>query len=354
MLRALSVGRSKIALLRRQPETPGPDHRAIALGLLAALRKLSAASPVVIAVDDIQWLDRSSAAAISFAVRRLTTDPVAILATRRSEPGSVEGVALMDAIRARDSVRLHVGPLREDDVGQILRKRLARSIAPPLVARVHEAARGNPFFSLEIAQALGDAEPAVGRPLRVPADLHDMLRERVEHLSMNAREVILVVSAMARPTLADLRLARPERSTTDAGLTEAEEAGLLVLDGERIDFTHPLLGSTAYWSASQAKRRAVHDRLAQVVPNLEERARQIALTGTGPDPSGASLVEEAAEHARHRGATFAAAELLELSAELTPPGDETNRCRRIRDAALNRFDAGDVRRGRAMLGTFDR
>ena len=185
----------------------------------------------------------------------------------------------------------------------------------------------------------------------MPADLHEVLRERVDHQSVNARDVTLVVSAMARPTLGDLRLARPNRSTTDAGLTEAEEAGLLILDGERIEFTHPLLGSTAYWSASQAKRRAVHARLAQVVPNVEERARQIAPTGTGPDPSGASLVEEAAGHARHRGAALAAAELLELSATLTPPNDETNRCRRTRDAALNRFDAGDVSRGRVMLET---
>jgi DNA-binding CsgD family transcriptional regulator len=341
----------EIVLLRREPVRSGPDHLAISLGLLAAFRKLSAASPVVIAVDDIQWLDQSSASALSFAVRRLTTDPVAILATRRLERGSAGLVDLTEVIKARDIVRLHVGPLGQDDVAQILRERMHRPITPPLAVRVHEAARGNPFFSLEIAATLGDAEPAAGLPLRVPADVHDVLRKRVDHLSANARDVTLVVSAMARPTLGDLRLARPNRDKTDAGLTEAEEAELLVLDGERIDFTHPLLSSTSYWSTSQAKRRAVHARLAQVVPNLEERARQIALTGTGPDQSGASLVEEAADHARRRGAALAAAELLELSAKLTPLDDETNRCRRTRDAALNRFDAGDVGRGRVMLET---
>ena len=217
----------EIALLRRQPETPGPDDRAIGLGLLTAFRTLSSASPVVIAVDDIQWLDRSSGAALSFAVRRLTTEPVAILATRRLEPGSADLVALTGVIEARDAARLHIGPLSEDDTARILRDRSARSIAPPLAALVHEAARGNPFFSLAVAGTLDDAEPAIGVPLRVPGDLHDVLRERVDHLSMNARDVTLIVSAMARPTLGDLRLARPERSTTDAGLTEAEEAGLL-------------------------------------------------------------------------------------------------------------------------------
>jgi DNA-binding CsgD family transcriptional regulator len=341
----------EVALLRKRPGSHPPDQRAVALGLLAGLRKLSASSPLVIGVDDIQWLDGSSAWAISFALRRLTGDPAAILATRRLEPGSADLVDLMGAIKGRDAIRLHIGPLDVEDVARILRDRSSRSLAPPLVARVHEAARGNPFFSLEIAHALGDAEPAVGRPLPVPADIHDVLRERIGALSANARDVALVVSAMARPTLGTLRAAKSEQSMVDTALTEAEDAGVLILAGERIDFVHPLLGSTVYWSASQGKRQAVHARLAEVSADREERARHLALMGAGPDPVRASLVQEAAEHARNRGAPLAAAELLELSAQLTPRDDEPRVCSRMRSAALNRFDAGDVRGGRAMLET---
>ena len=105
---------------------------------------------MVIAVDDVQWLDKSSSAALSFALRRLTTDAVAILATRRVEPGSADVADPTGLIKAR-AIRLQVGPRGEDDVARILRERLNRAIAPPLAARVHEAARGNPFFSLEIA-----------------------------------------------------------------------------------------------------------------------------------------------------------------------------------------------------------
>lgn len=338
----------EVALLRRRPGSTRPDQRAIALGVLAAFRKLSASSRLVIGLDDIQWLDGSSARALSFALRRLTGSPVAILATRRLEPGAVDLLDLTRAIEGRDAVRVHVGPLDVTEVGRILRDRLSRSLVPPFVARVHEAARGNPFFALEMTHALHDAKPAVGRPLPVPGDLRDVLSSRIEGLSANAREVVLIVSAMARPTLGALQAARP-RSTTEGGLTEAEEAGIVLVEDERIVFVHPLLGSTVYWSASQGRRQAVHARLAEVTPDLEERARHMALMGTDPDPSRASLVQEAADHARRRGAPLAAAELWELSAELTPRDDEPRLCGRRRSAALERFDAGDVEGARAML-----
>jgi DNA-binding CsgD family transcriptional regulator len=108
---------------------------------------------------------------------------------------------------------------------------------------------------------------------------------------------------------------------------------------------------TVYWSAPHAERRAVHRRLAAVLPDLEERARHTALAASGPDPESASLVEAAAEHARLRGAPSVAAELLELSCELTPVDDEDERCHRTRLAALNLFDAGDVRRAHTKLET---
>jgi DNA-binding CsgD family transcriptional regulator len=339
----------EIALHRRERGSQQPDPRAIALGVREAFRTLSTASQLVLAVDDIQWLDRSSARALAFALHRLHGEPVALLAARRLDAGSPAD--LMTALRDRDVVRIDVGPLDIKDVGRILHDRLSRPLAPPFVTRIYEASRGNPFFSLEIAHGSIDREPAAGRPLPIPGDVGDILRARIKRMSANARDVTLVVSAMARPTIEVLRAARPRPSTADAGLTEAEEAGLVIVDHESIHFVHPLLGSAAYWSASQRKRKAIHGRLAQVIPDLEERARHVALMGPGPDPDRASLVHEAADHARLRGAPLAAAELLELSVELTPSDDEAQLCRRKRDAALNRFDAGDVRVARAMLET---
>ena len=317
--------------------------------MLGALRTLSETSPVVIAIDDVQWVDGSSARALSFAMRRLAGHPLAVLATRRLEPSASEGLDLVRAIGDRDAVRMHVGPLAVDEVAHILRDRGSRPLTPPLVARVHEAAHGNPFFSLEILHALRDADPAAGRPLPVPGDALDALRARSGSLSATAGEVVLVMAAMARPTLRTLRASSDEPSTVDASLVEAEEAGLVAVDRERIDFVHPLMRSTVYWSASPGQREAVHARIVGATVDHEERARHMALMGAGPDPDRAAFVQEAAGHARRRGAPLAAAELWELSADLTPPDDEALLCSRTRYAALERFDAGDVRRGRAML-----
>ncbi len=341
----------EIALLREQTGTLRPDQRAIALGVLDAFRTLSVSSPVVIAIDDIQWMDGSSARALSFAIRRSAGHPVAILATRRLEHGSSEKLELTRAIDERETVRTYVGPLAVDEVARILRERMSRSVTPPLVARVHEGAHGNPYFSLEIAHALRDAEPSAGRPLPVPSDIRDVLRARIDGLSASARDVVLVLAAMARPTLATLRAASHEPSAVDTDLVDAEEAGLVIVEGERIDFVHPLMRSTAYWSASTGRRQAVHARVAEVAPDVEEQARHMALMGGGPDPGRASFVHEAAGRARRRGAPLAAAELWELSADLTPPDDEALLCSRTRSAALERFDAGDVQRGRTMLET---
>jgi DNA-binding CsgD family transcriptional regulator len=341
----------EIALLRRRPGDEQPDQRAIALGVLEAFRTLSASSPLVVGLDDIQWLDDSSARALSFALRRLDGHPVGVLATRRLEPGSEDPLGLIGAAAAGDTVRIHVGPLGVPEVSRILRTEMGRSLAPPLVARVCEAARGNPFFSLEIARALRGAEPSAGTPLPIAGDVRDVLRERLDRLSATARDVALFVSAMARPTPGALRLARPGPSATERGLTEAQDAAVLVVEDDRIDFVHPLLGSAVYWSASDARRQAVHARLAEVTHGLEERARHVALMGAGPDPERASFVQEAATHARRRGAPLAAADLWELSAELTPADDEARRCSRARSAALERWDAGDVPGARARLET---
>ena len=337
--------------LRRRAGTLRPDQRAIALGVLEAFRTLGAAAPVVIAIDDVQWVDGSSARALSFAIRRLIDHPVAILATRRLEHGSSEGLDLVRAIGDRDAIRMHVGPLVVDDLARVLRDRTSRSLTPPLVARVHEASHGNPFFSLEILYALGDAEPAAGRPLPVPRDAMEILRARIDDLSQSARNTILVIAAMARPTAETIGAASDDRSRVGEDLMHAEEAGLIAVGGERVDFVHPLMRSVAYWSASSDRREAVHARLAEVTLDPEERARHVALMGTGPDSGRASIVEEAAREARRRGAPLAAAQLWELSADLTPPDEEALLFRRRRSAALERFDAGDVGPGRTMLET---
>ena len=126
---------------RRQPGRFGPDQRVIALGVREAIRTLSTSSPLVLALDDAQWLDPSSARALAFALRRLSGYPVAVLAhepTRRTLLGRVE---LMARSKIADLVRVEVGPLGiEQSTGP--RRQVGSFAAPPLVRRVMRAREG--------------------------------------------------------------------------------------------------------------------------------------------------------------------------------------------------------------------
>src|SRR5438105_6969080 len=73
----------EIALLREDHDGPAPDARAIGMALLNILRSVAGTSPAVLAIDDIQWMDRPSAGAVEFAVRRLTDEPIGVIVSRR-------------------------------------------------------------------------------------------------------------------------------------------------------------------------------------------------------------------------------------------------------------------------------
>ncbi len=97
----------EVALLRSDPADLAPGPFAIAAGLLAVLRSLASITPLLVAIDDLQWLDPASAGALAFAVRRLDARQCRFLLTRRSgQPTEVERVLAASGVR-----RLEVGPL---------------------------------------------------------------------------------------------------------------------------------------------------------------------------------------------------------------------------------------------------
>jgi DNA-binding CsgD family transcriptional regulator len=245
--------------------------------------------------------------------------------------------------------RLAVRPLDQATVIRLVRDRIGDDLAHPVLVRLHRMSQGNPFFALEIARALADhavpSEP--GQPLPVPGDLQQLLRARLGNLPSSAVEALVVVAAATRPTMDLVLGATGDRAA--AGIAKAEEADIVRLDGERIDFTHPLLGSTVYAAASTRSRRGVHRRLAELLVDPEERARHLALAASGPDPAVAEALEGAARHASARGASDAAAELAELARKLTPSGDPAAGLKRSVDAAVHHFDAGDAMRAFALL-----
>jgi DNA-binding CsgD family transcriptional regulator len=343
----------EVALLRAETDESGVDSRAVPLSVLAVLRALAETGPVILAVDDIHWLDPPSARVLEFAIRRLDRERVGVIATRRTGPG---GRRTMEPRLpgVDDSIpRLRLGPLGVDEIDRLLSSRERTRFVRPTLLQLHRTSAGNPFYALEIARALlrTQAPAAPGQPLPVPDTLRALLQERLAGIPPDARTVLLVVTAMPVPTVKDVGEAMRRLDRGKEALDEAVGAGVIEIEDERVRPTHHLLGSVLYADTPPAERRHVHTLLADISSDPEEKARHLALAAEEPDESVAAALDEAARIARLRGAPDAAAELTELALGLTPPNRTEDTIRRTIAAGEYHFEAGDTPRGRSFLET---
>jgi len=337
-----------IALLRRDPHGPPRDPRALATALRNVLVELAARTPLLVAIDDVQWLDAASGRVLEFALRRLGTARIGILASSRVGDRRADRLRLGQAFPHDPVWRVRLRPLSVGALHHVVRVRLGGSLPRPVLVRVAQASHGNPFFVLEIARVLLERGiPPPGEPLPVPHDIRQLVARRARTLPPRTRAALLAAAMLpqARETLLAAALGRPP----GPDLAPAERAGMVEHDHGVVRFTHPLFAAAVYASASTERRRQLHRRLAQVVEDPELQARHLALAAEGPDERVASALERAARAVGRRGAATAAAELAEQAGELTPPQGT----RRIRDRAIlaaeHHLIAGDLRRAHVLL-----
>ncbi len=352
-----------VALLRSRGSA-ATDTRAVGMATLGVLVALSEQAPVVVAVDDVQWIDEDSAAVLAFALRRADHGRLRMLLARRLGGGArlpsarkgaagrprsrgVTGRAVAALSAPGNVVRLPVTGLPLGALQEVTARNLGRPLPRALLQRIHEATGGNPLFALELAEAASDAGPGARDPLPVRAELKDLLLGRIDRLSPAARDLVLVASAARRPTLSLLERAL---GNCDDAVAEAVRRGVIEAGDEIIYFVHPLYGSAVYAMAGAARRRRVHRLLAGVVDDAGERARHLALAAPGPDEDVAEEVERAGIRARTRGARAEAADLLELAGSLTPAGRLDDWGRRLTQAALCHHEAGSGTMARKLLG----
>jgi DNA-binding CsgD family transcriptional regulator len=334
------------ALLLEDPGATPPDVRSLSVACREALRLLTRQSPVVLAVDDVQWLDEPSVTVLTHALRRLEADRIGLLGTVRG--GGEAHAGLIGAVPRARALRLSLGPLALGAVHRLLIQRLNRAMPRPTLVRIHELSGGNPFYALEIARALlsrsGTVRPS--EPLPVPEDLQALLRMRLDALPTEARAVLPVVALLADRSIAVIHRIVPGVAAAD--LEAAVDADVLDVEGERVRFTHPLLASAVLSRLIPETVRSVHRRIAAQVEDPEERARHLALGAEGADASVAEALDHAARHAANRGAPNVAAELEELAASLTRDDAVGDRRRRTLEAARLWSQSGDLERGIRM------
>ena len=329
-------------LLRTDVEGPATDQREVAASFLTIVERLAGESPVLLVIDDLQWLDTSSQMVIAFAARRFA-GRVGVLGAVRTGTGSGDGASWLHMSRPDAMSRITVPPLHLGGLHAVVSDRLGRSIRRSTMVWIWETSAGNPFYALELARAIDHEIPTAA--VYLPATVTELVRSRIGSLDTNVQKLLLAASCVAAPTVELVAAA----TDTDAEhvfelLEQAERDGIVGIEGHRLRFEHPMLARGVYAGAATAQRRAMHRRLAAIVDQPELHARHLALAARHGDHETLESLDTAAGLASERGAPAAAAELLDLAVAL---GGNTAE-RRIRLAG-NCFEAGDPARARGLL-----
>ena len=319
-----------------------PDRYLVGLGVVTLLAEAASAGPLLVVIDDAQWLDPESGIVFGFAARRLQDEgTVMLFAIRDSDEGGPALASLPE---------LTVGRLPDSDAAELVSTVTAGLVSPVVRARLVEECRGNPMALVEFSREL-TKEQLIGAavlpdPLAAPNSLQQLFARRLLHLTRAAR--VLLGIAAAEPAASDSLVWNvAKRLGVDADNAAIEIDGLVRFDNG-IRFSHPLVRSVAFYSLPPPERRRIHRAVAHeldpVTDHSDRVAWHLAMAATGPDELVANQLTEAAERERNRGAYAAASRLLQRAAALSV--DEHLGAERLLLASEAGVVAGDIGAGK--------
>jgi DNA-binding CsgD family transcriptional regulator len=336
----------RMALLVADAPAHPPEPRVIATAFRSAVGFLARSAPVLVVIDDVQWLDPPSEEAVGFAVRRLEHEAVGLLcAQRTSRPGDRLPLGLDRAVLRADL--LPVGGLSLGALHRMLRTRLGTSFSHQTLRRIETNSGGNPFIALEIGRSLArrGITSAGASALPVPDTLSGLVGERLGELPLAVLQAVRLVAVIPDAPFGQYLAAGAGGAELDAAVL----AGVLEADGGRLRFSHPLLASAVAGSIPPASLRELHGIAARSVRLPEEQARHRALAATGPSAAVAAELDDAARSAAGQGAPASAAQLFGLAASLTQDDQSAEAFRRRLAAARQLAVAGETRAAMTSL-----
>jgi len=327
------------AVLGWGPASVAGDRFLIAAGTLSLLAAAAESAPLLVIVDDLQWVDAESAAALLFAARRMHRDRVAFLLAQR--PGGLPGVEGLDVLALTD--------LPLTDVQELLGPEVAGTAAMALVSQVG----GNPLALLQLAANLSSGQRRGSVPLPdvlpVGGTLEGLFRPRLDALSADARQALLLLAAARDGGTSHVAAALELSGANPEGaLDDVEQHRLVRHDGETLAFQHPLIRSQVWQLASPQQRRAAHRALADTARSGDAVTRtwHRARAASGPDDELAEALVEVADRARMQSGFAASSAALERAASLTT--DAARSAIRLAAAVTDAFVSGDVDRAREL------
>jgi len=333
-------------LLETDAPTPAQNPggiRVVGVALRTVLTNMAQDRTVLIVIDDLQWVDPSSLAALRFALHRLGKADLAVLVSQRLDSDSDMPDPL--ELDGMQPTVIQLGPMDREAVFALIQKRLGLTLPVPSLTWVMDRSGGNPMYALELARALGDASLQTAEDL-LPDSLSGLVEARLAGTPPEWGDTLLTLALSRQISMRQLAEIVPEAWHV---VVEARQAGLLEWHKDNVRFTHPLLASAVVRRAVPPTRQATHKRLAAVTQDPEIRAHHLALAATGPDEAVAAALVEGATLAAKRGAYAQASELLSLARSSAPPNNPDQAV----ELALQQVDylerAGDADASVALL-----
>jgi len=320
-----------------------PDMFLVAAAAFQLLCEAAESTPVLLIVDDAQWLDPSTVAVLTFVARRAEAERIVLVAA------------------ARDG---YPTPLRQGELPTLLLERLGAAAAielldreapgmhPPVRARILDEAAGNPLALVELARAASAPGPErlFPPPTTLTARLEHAFAARLDDVADEGRLILLAAALDGYAPLDEIVRAAGVvggRLPAVTVIDPAVEAGLVELDGTRLRFRHPLIRSAVRQAALPGQVLAMYGALAEAVADPERRLWHQAMAAVGPDEEIAAALESQAALARRRGAVGVAAAALERAAALTP--DPRGKGERLVRAAAAAYDLGLIDAARNLI-----
>jgi DNA-binding CsgD family transcriptional regulator/tetratricopeptide (TPR) repeat protein len=312
--------------------TPQAEFRVVE-ALVALVEELSTRSPVMAAVEDLQWADPSTLLVLQRLGRRVGQLPVLLVCTARPVPRSQELEACLQGLRANGATELPLGPLDPAAATRLVKQLVGAPPGPGLVAQV-AGAGGNPVFVTELVGALqrdgsielGSSGTAELTTVGIPAALPLLILHRLSYLAQSTLELLRVASVLGASFAVTDLSAVTRRPTAGllAALEEAIAAGILESRGELLGFRHDLIWEALYQDLPAPLRRGLHldagRALAAAGAPPEQVAEQLVRGASAGDRQAVAWLQRAAHEAAPR-APAVAVELLQRALELADPTD---------------------------------
>ena len=322
----------------------GDDGFLVSLGILGALSDAASDRPVLCLIDDAQWLDEPSADALTFVARRLDADGIVMLFAVRDHETAV--------LTAAGLPRLQLDGLDTASAHALLSE--GRRISPQVRDVLVDVAAGNPLGLRELPTSLSDDQLSGSAPLPDRMPLSDGLDRaflaRIRRLPDATQTLLLLAAAEQTGDLKGVLAAAALLEVPADALGDAEAAGIVQVDDDRVAFRQPMVRSAVYRGATFLERRAANQALAAVLTGPEHADRrtwQLASAAVGPDEGLAAQLVAIADGASARGGHASAAAALERAAELTSAQEA--QAQRLFAAAQSAWRAGKPDRARIAL-----